>query len=243
MGLVVGSKLTGNAIFDLNKKISVRERQTGNFDLEGSRYSLTVTKISGNTASFTLKNRDTGKSVEYPNQQQSEGLPIWQRYDLYISSIAGKTVTFVITEKSISAGNSYTKDEINAFNQEIDDTFTRIYAMIDQRPALTNCTQVEPDSSQNRWCSATCQLQGKKTIASFTYISYVALKTDGQRDLHQVPLFVWGDNQPMPSCGDGTTIGCGLAGDAEELMELETGFNATTTTISNVGVYSKCICC
>ncbi|MEK6893169.1 MAG: hypothetical protein AABX07_03105 [Nanoarchaeota archaeon] len=108
---------------------------------------------------------------------------------------------------------------------------------------LSNCVQVEPDQSENRWCGATCKAQGKKTIGFSTYTSYVALKQDGQRDLHQVSLFGWGDNQPMPSCGDETNIGCGLAGNAEEIMEIETGFNATTTTIDKVGVYSRCICC
>ena len=113
---------------------------------------------------------------------------------------------------------------------------------------LGKCIQVEPAQSQNRWCSATCKLQNKKTIGYSTigystYISYVALKKDGQRDLHQVPLFGWGDNQPMPSCGDGTTIGCGLAGNSEDLMELENSANATTITIDKVWVYSRCICC
>ena len=107
--------ISGNTIFDINKKVSVSLGKTSNFDLDGQRYALTVTKISGNQVSFILRNRDTGKLLNY-TAQQSEGVPVWQRYDLYVSDIKAKAVTFVITEKEISSSSVTYDGVLNMLN-------------------------------------------------------------------------------------------------------------------------------
>ncbi len=147
---------------------------------------------------------------------------------LIVALIVSVVVALVFNNGTVQLGPTLSKQS------------STIKAVLD---TLNRCVEVEPSKEQNRWCSATCTVQGMKTIGSFTDVIYIALKEDEQRDLHMFSKFNWGDSQPAPSCGDETAIGCGLAGNAEELMELENGFGATTVTIEKVRVDSKCICC
>ncbi len=147
---------------------------------------------------------------------------------LIVALIVSIVVVLVVNNSTVQLGPALLKQS------------STIKAVLD---TLNRCVEVEPGKEQNRWCSATCTAQGKRTIGSFTDVIYTALKNDGQKDMEMTSKFVWGDSQPVPSCGDGTAIGCGLAGNAEELMELENGFDATTVTIEKVRVDSKCICC
>ncbi|MEN9626631.1 MAG: hypothetical protein RL557_959 [archaeon] len=160
-----------------------------------------------------------------------------------VVAVIASVATVAITGNSIKVNqNRYGNYKVYT-TSEIDSKLENVATDESIWDMLNECVQVEPDPSQNRWCSATCKLQNKKTIGSQTSITYIALKQDGQKDLHMDSSFWWGDNQLMSSCGDGTAIGCGATGFAEELMELETGYGATTTTIDKVSLSSKCICC
>jgi hypothetical protein len=198
---------------------TLNEGETKTVTMSDGSHKISLSFISASEAILVVDGTSTGKLAAGSSILLSNNFKLYVKSIDYQDYVGGKkSVTILITK---------TSGTISA----------------DVLDILGNCVQVEPNQAVNRWCGQTCNAIGKKTIGFSTYVSYVAIKKDGQRDLHQVPLFGWGDDQPMPSCGDGTAIGCGLAGDAEELMELENGFNATTITIDKVGVYSRCICC
>jgi len=113
------------------------------------------------------------------------------------------------------------------------------------------CYKISPRADLNNQCDKTCEAGfniGKNltakgvAIGSFSGILYTAVKQDEQKDLEFSTTFDFGSiTQPIPSCGFDSSNNC--LQHKEEFMELERGYNSTTTSIEIIGVDSRCICC
>lgn len=169
-----------------------------------------------------------------------------------VAAIAGSLLTASITGNVIRLNQDmygkyqvYTKAEVDAKLSNIA-TYKGVLDMLSNK-----CYKISPRADLNNQCDQTCEagfIIGKNlsakgiAIGSFSGIFYTAIKQDEQKDLEFATTFDFGGvTQPMPSCGFDSTNSCSQH--IEEFMELEKGYNSTTTKIEMIGVDSRCICC
>jgi len=165
------------------------------------------------------------------------------------SFIGGKITGNVIKVNSLSKPYGlqevYTKTEVDAKLKSVA-TNQGVLNMLSNK-----CYKISPRADLNNQCDKTCEAGfsiGKNlnakgiAIGSFSGMFYTAIKQDGQKDLEFATTFDFGGvTQPMPSCGFDSANSCSQH--IEEFMELEKGYNSTTSGIAIIGVDSRCICC
>lgn len=215
IGLVVGSKMTGNAVFDIKKTFSVYEGQAKNFVFDGEMYSLKVFNVSDNGVGGHMVYFQIGPRNQPPislNLQAGEGMEFGPLHEMYFSDVVkvGNKVklTFRITELPPV-------------------TYKGVF------DRLRKCTLEEP-VDENHWCEPSCNKLGKVSIGSELYISYLKTFSDNRTDFDLFTSTHIGENQLGLSNSTNWE---------EEALELEQGSGNNVVSVKLLEVQSKCICC